>query len=195
MAITTYPPYTFYHIAGWTNPNRHVSFRYMMMFLAWIHAPQRCSMHFWGSIQPPYGWDPHWDRGWYRLFILRMSPKTYLLFFSFATIKAIDEYCGLFFLEIFHSTWPLRTTLLIMTFITSSRGVDATTPSPFVMWDKILGTYKALFMETKTWKVLEPWQKGVERLIANVEVWYFGGCVCVCNYYMYSMFVIKLYKN
>ncbi|XP_068641730.1 sphinganine C4-monooxygenase 1-like [Aristolochia californica] len=78
-----------------------------------------------------------------------MSPRTSIFFFSFATIKTVDDHCGLWLPgNIFHIFFRNNTAYHDVHHQLYGNKYNFSQPF-FVMWDKILGTYMPYSLEKR----------------------------------------------
>ncbi|KAG9451278.1 hypothetical protein H6P81_011243 [Aristolochia fimbriata] len=78
-----------------------------------------------------------------------MSPRTSIYFFSFATIKTVDDHCGLWLPgNIFHILFRNNTAYHDVHHQLYGNKYNFSQPF-FVMWDKILGTYMPYSLEKR----------------------------------------------
>ncbi|KAK6159958.1 hypothetical protein DH2020_003339 [Rehmannia glutinosa] len=113
-------------------------------------SPSRCPVCFRSFVQPSIGGRTSRHGWWSFVFShLGMSPRASIFFFSFATLKTVDDHCGL---------W-LPGNLFQMFFKNNSAyhdihhqlyGNKYNFSQPFfVMWDRILGTYMPYKVEER----------------------------------------------
>ncbi|XP_058083762.1 sphinganine C4-monooxygenase 1 [Magnolia sinica] len=79
-----------------------------------------------------------------------MSPRTSIFFFSFATIKTVDDHCGLWLPgNLFHMFFRNNTAYHDIHHQLYGNKYNFSQPF-FVTWDKILGTYMPYSLEKRT---------------------------------------------
>ncbi|KAL5553819.1 hypothetical protein UlMin_041231 [Ulmus minor] len=79
-----------------------------------------------------------------------MSPRSSIFFFSFATIKTVDDHCGLWLPgNLFHVFFSNNTAYHDVHHQLYGTKYNFSQPF-FVMWDRILGTYMPYSLEKKT---------------------------------------------
>ncbi|XP_038976029.1 sphinganine C4-monooxygenase 2 [Phoenix dactylifera] len=171
VAITTYPPPSSIMVqAGQI-------LIAMLVFDTWQYFMHRCMhhskflyrhFHSWHHrLVAPYAFGAQYNHpvdgilietvaGALSYFISGMSPKTSILFFSLATIKGIDDHCGLLLpWNPFHMVFENNTAYHDIHHQLSGCRYNYSQPF-FVMWDKILGTYKPCSRKQRLGKGLEP---------------------------------------
>ena len=78
-----------------------------------------------------------------------MTPRTSIFFFSFATIKTVDDHCGLWFPgNLFHMFFRNNTAYHDVHHQLYGSKYNFSQPF-FVMWDRILGTYMPYTLEKR----------------------------------------------
>lgn len=134
----------------------------MVVFDAWQYMIHRCmhvnkflyrNFHSWHHrVVAPYAFAAQYNHpldgfltetlgGALAFFISSMSPRTSVFFFSFATIKGIDDHCGhLLPLNPFHLLFSNNTAFHDVHHQPSGTKCNFSQPF-FVVWDKIFGTY------------------------------------------------------
>ncbi|XP_048441148.1 sphinganine C4-monooxygenase 1-like [Pyrus x bretschneideri] len=92
-----------------------------------------------------------------------MSPRTSIFFFSFATIKTVDDHCGLWLPgNLFHALF--RNNSAYHDIHHQLYGTKYNFSQPFfVMWDRILGTYMPYSLEKRAGGGFEVLPKKVEK--------------------------------
>ncbi|PON87516.1 Fatty acid hydroxylase [Trema orientale] len=94
-----------------------------------------------------------------------MSPRTSIFFFSFATIKAVDDHCGLWLPgNLFHIIFKNNTAYHDVHHQLYGTKYNFSQPF-FVMWDKLLGTYMPYSLEKRA-------DGGVEARPLVVDLYY-----------------------
>lgn len=78
-----------------------------------------------------------------------MSPRTSIFFFSFATIKTVDDHCGLWLPgNLFHMVFKNNSAYHDIHHQLHGTKYNFSQPF-FVMWDRILGTYMPYSLEKR----------------------------------------------
>ncbi|MCI51527.1 sphinganine C(4)-monooxygenase 1-like, partial [Trifolium medium] len=78
-----------------------------------------------------------------------MSPRASIFFFSFATIKTVDDHCGLWLPgNLFHMFFSNNSAYHDVHHQLYGNKYNFSQPF-FVMWDKILGTYMPYSLEKR----------------------------------------------
>lgn len=84
-----------------------------------------------------------------------MSPRASIFFFSFATIKAVDDHCGLLLPgNLFHIIFKNNTAYHHVHHQLYGNKYNFSQPF-FVVWDKLLGTYMPYSLEKRANRGLE----------------------------------------
>ncbi|KAB2624561.1 origin recognition complex subunit 6 [Pyrus ussuriensis x Pyrus communis] len=92
-----------------------------------------------------------------------MSPRASIFFFSFATIKTVDDHCGLWLPgNLFHALFRNNTAYHDVHHQLYGNKYNFSQPF-FVMWDRILGTYMPYSLEKRAGGGFEVRPKKVEK--------------------------------
>lgn len=92
-----------------------------------------------------------------------MTPRTSIFFFSFATVKTVDDHCGLWIPgNLFHAFFSNNSAYHDIHHQLYGTKYNFSQPF-FVMWDKIMGTYMPYSLETRKEGGLEARPTGVKK--------------------------------
>ncbi|KAG6469406.1 sphinganine C4-monooxygenase 1-like [Zingiber officinale] len=92
-----------------------------------------------------------------------MTPRTSIYFFSFATVKTVDDHCGLCIPgNLFHAFFSNNSAYHDIHHQLYGSKYNFSQPF-FVMWDKIMGTYMPYSLETRKEGGLEARPTGVKK--------------------------------
>lgn len=142
----------------------------MLVFDTWQYFVHRCmhlnkflyrNFHSWHHrLAAPYAYGAQYNHpvdgiltetlaGAVAFFVSGMSVKTSIFFFSFATIKGIDDHCGFMFpWNPFHMIFSNNTAYHEIHHLLTGSKYNFSQPF-FVIWDKILGTYVPYKLEKR----------------------------------------------
>ncbi|KAH0668800.1 hypothetical protein KY289_023293 [Solanum tuberosum] len=142
----------------------HVDVGYLAIFYASVHAPKQvlvqtypcstspasCSLCIWSFVQPPLeGLILDTIGGALAFLVSGVSPRTSVFFFLFATIKTVDDHCGLWLPgNLFHIFFKNNSAYHDIHHQLYGTKYNYSQPF-FVTWDRILGTYMPYELERR----------------------------------------------
>ncbi|BBH01250.1 sphingoid base hydroxylase 2 [Prunus dulcis] len=142
----------------------HASQQVLIQTYPFPTSPACCALCIWSSVQSPCGGLLLDTIGGALSFLLSgMSPRASIFFFSFATIKTVDDHCGLWLPgNLFHVFFSNNTAYHDVHHQLYGSKYNFSQPF-FVMWDRILGTHMPYSLEKRAGGGFEVRPKKVDK--------------------------------